>query len=258
MLELLKITGLQLRLDGTSWLLDYTKHAMAAWDDVIDFDDVRDWPMQLRVWLKLLNPPLADQEYRARIEQIVGTQLRLSRIRTYHCTRLLPSEVEAVKREGLRPASADLARDKREAASEVGRPLPFWAQDDPSNKIWFYHRRADLDAAISGALLRSWGGKELLASSRGIVDAAAKPYIIAFNYPVSKLKYVFGRSWCALDRKIINQYLAQSSSVSPEDTAFESCIDEPVPIQATEIILAGNERFGALTNYSDELHFHAA
>jgi hypothetical protein len=231
---------------------------MAAWDEVIDFDNVGDWPMELDVWLKLLNPPPADQQERASIEQIVGMHLRQSRIRTYHCTRLLPSEVEAIKRDGLRPASTKLARDKREAAAAAGRPLPFWAQDDPSGKIWFYHRRADLEAAISGAQLRSWGGKELLATSRGVVDSAAKPYIIAFSHPVSKLKYVFGRGWCALDRKIINQYLAQSSSVSPGDTAFESCIDEPVPVEASDIIPADDVRFRALTNYCDELHLHAA
>ena len=231
---------------------------MAAWDDVIDFDNVGDWPMELSTWLKLLNPPPTDQEQRARIEQIVGTHLRQSRIRTYHCTRLLPSEVEAIKRDGLRPASVELARDKREATSAAGWALPFGTQDVPPKKIWFYHRRADLNTEIAGPLLRAWGGKELLGGSSAGVDSAARPYIIAFSYPVSRLKYVFGRGWCVLDRKIINQYLAQSSSVAPEDTAFESCIDEPVPVDASDIIPAGDVRFSALTNYCDELHFHAA
>ena len=183
---------------------------MAAWDDVIDFDVVDHWPMELTGWLRLLDAPSA-QEQRARVEQLVRECLQVSRIRTYHCTRLLASEVEAIKREGLRPPSADLARDKREAASAAGRPMPFWAQDNPSDKIWFYHRRADLDAAIAGSLLRSWGGKELLAASRGVVDSAAKPYIIAFDYPVKELKYVFGISRCRLETRIINQYLAQLS-----------------------------------------------
>jgi len=34
---------------------------MAAWDDVIDFDNVGDWPMELTGWLKLLDQS-ADQE----------------------------------------------------------------------------------------------------------------------------------------------------------------------------------------------------
>jgi hypothetical protein len=230
---------------------------MAAWDDVIDFDDVNDWPMELASWLKLLGQS-AGQPQQTQLEQLVRNCWQSSRIKTYHCTRLLPSEVEAIKRDGLRPASVELARDKRQAASAAGRPLPFRVQDDPSGKIWFYHRRADLEAAISGALLRSWGGKELLASSRGVVDAVAKPYIIAFSCPVSKLKYVFGRGWCALDTKIINQYLAQSSPIATEKTAFESCIDKPVAVGANEIIPADDARFSALTNYCDELHFHAA
>src|SRR6202034_1092911 len=218
----------------------------------INFDNVGDWPMELNTWLKLLNPPPADQEQRARIEQTVATHLRQSRIRTYHCTRLLASEVEAIKREGLRPPSTDLARDKREAASASGRPVPFWAQDDPSDKIWFYHRRADLDAAIAGSLLRSWGGKQLLASSRGVVDLAAKPYIIAFSCPVADLKYVLGDHWCALETKIINQYLAQSSPATPAATAFESCIEKPVRVEAGDIISSEDARFSHLTNYWDD------
>jgi hypothetical protein len=229
---------------------------MAAWDDVIDFDVVSHWPMELTGWLRLLEAPSA-QEQRARVEQLVRQYLQVSRIRTYHCTRLLASEVEAIKREGLRPPSADLARDKREAASAAGRPLPFWAQDNPSDKIWFYHRRADLDAAIAGSLLRSWGGKELLATSRGVEDSAAQPYIIAFDYPVKELKYVFGISRCRLETRVINQYLAQFSSVAPEDTAFESYTDTPVLIEEKNIIPARDVRFSALTNYCDELHFAA-
>ena len=229
---------------------------MAAWDDVIDFDNVGDWPMELPGWLRLLEPP-AGHEQQARGEQLVRDCLQGSRIRTYHCTRLLASEVEAIKREGLRPPSADLARAKREAASAARRPVPLWAEDDPSDKIWFYHRRADLDAAIAGPMLRSWGGKELLAASRGVVDSAAQPYIIAFDHPVKELKYVFRISHCRLETRIINQYLSQYSSVAQEDTAFESYTDKPVQVEETKIIPARDARFSALSNYCDELHFQA-
>ena len=177
---------------------------MAAWDDVIDFDNVGDWPMELAGWVKLVNQSVGHQQ-QAQAERLVRECLQRSRIRAYHCARLLASEVEAIKRDGLRPASTELARDKSEAANAAGLALPFGTQADPSNKIWFYHRRADLQAAISGTLFKSWGGKELLATSRGVVDSAAKPYVIAVSYPVSKLKYVFGRGWCALDTKINNQ-----------------------------------------------------
>ena len=44
----------------------------------------------------------------------------------------------------------------------------------------------------------------------------------------------------------------------PEDTGFESCIDESVPVDGSDIIPAGDARFSALTDYCDELHFHAA
>jgi hypothetical protein len=103
---------------------------MAAWDDVIDFDSVDNWPMELTGWLRLLEQS-AGYEQEARVEQLVRDRLQRSRIRTYHCTRLLASEVEAMKREGLRPASSVLARDKRgdeftfEVQQEVPR-IPRW------------------------------------------------------------------------------------------------------------------------------------
>jgi hypothetical protein len=230
---------------------------MAAWDDVIDFDNVGEWPMELSGWLKLLQST-ADEEQRSQIVQLVRKCLQEARIRTYHCTRLLPSEVESIKVNGLLPASPELARDKREAARNAGRPLPFWAQEDPSGKIWFYHRKSDLDAAIAGPLLRSWGGKELLNGSRGIVDSAAKPYVIAFSYPVAELKYVFGSGWCALETKIVNQYLAQPAPAAPADTAFESCSQKPVRVPASDIVSPEDARFSEFTNYWDDLHFHVA
>jgi hypothetical protein len=230
---------------------------MAAWDDVIDFDNVGEWPMELAGWLKLLESQTGEAQ-RSQIIRLVRRSLQGARIRTYHCTRLLPSEVESIKANGLQPSSPELARDKREAARNAGRPLPFWTQEDPSGKIWFYHRRSDLDAAIAGPLLRSWGGKQLLASSRGVVDLAAKPYIIAFSCPVADLKYVLGDHWCALETKIINQYLAQSSPATPAATAFESCIEKPVRVEAGDIISSEDARFSGLTNYWDDAHFHVA
>jgi hypothetical protein len=233
------------------------KVAMAAWDDVIDFDNVGEWPMELSGWLKL-HQSHTDQEQRSQTVQLVRKCLQGARIKTYHCRRLLPSEVESIKVNGLQPASPELARDKREAARNAGRPLPFWAQENPSAKIWFYHRKSDLDAAIAGPLLRSWGGKELLIGSRGIVDSAAKPHIITFNCPVAELKYVFGNGWCALETKIVNQYLAQSSPVAPADIAFESCSQKPVRVEASDIVSPEDARFSDLTNYWDDLHFHVA
>jgi hypothetical protein len=43
---------------------------MAAWDDVIDFDNFGEWPMELSGWLKLLQS-LADEEQRSQIVQLV-------------------------------------------------------------------------------------------------------------------------------------------------------------------------------------------
>ena len=42
------------------------KVAMAAWDDVIDFDNVGEWPMELSGWPKLFQST-ADEERRSQI-----------------------------------------------------------------------------------------------------------------------------------------------------------------------------------------------
>jgi hypothetical protein len=98
----------------------------------------------------------------------------------------------------------------------------------------------------------------LLAGSRGVLDLAAKPYIIVFNCPVADLKYVFGDHWCALETKVVNQYLAQSSPATLAATAFESCIEKPVRVEASEIISSDDAHFGDLANYWDDVHFHVA
>jgi hypothetical protein len=95
----------------------------------------------------------------------------------------------------------------------------------------------------------------LLNGSRGIVDSAAKPYVIAFSYPVAELKYVFGSGWCALETKIVNQYLAQLAPAAP---AFESCSQKPVRVAASDIVSPEDARFSEFTNYWDDLHFHVA
>lgn len=50
----------------------------------------------------------------------------------------------------------------------------------------------------------------------------------------------------------------QSSAGALEDTAFESCAETPGADKAREIIAAGAVRFNSLSDYCDELHFHAA
>ena len=52
---------------------------MAAWDDVIDFDNVGEWPMELSGWLKLLQTT-ADEEQRSQIVQLVRKCLQEARI----------------------------------------------------------------------------------------------------------------------------------------------------------------------------------
>lgn len=139
-----------------------------------------------------------------------------------------------------------------------GRPLPSWIQDDPTGKLWFYHRKQDRDTAIVGPLLASRGGKESLRSSGGIVDSAAKPYIIALKYPALGLRFVYGNGYCRLETKVINAYLAQFHGSAYQDTAFESCTNDLVRPEPGDLISIEDVRFSDLTNYWEDLHFRGA
>jgi hypothetical protein len=59
---------------------------MPAWDDVIDFDNVGDWPMQLAGWVKLVNQSAGHQQ-QAQAEHLVRECLQRSQIRAYITAR---------------------------------------------------------------------------------------------------------------------------------------------------------------------------
>lgn len=71
---------------------------MAAWDDVIDFDNIGEWPMELTGMAEPAQRARpADEEQKLRVAHLVRGFSERSKIKAFHCTRLLPSEVEAIR-----------------------------------------------------------------------------------------------------------------------------------------------------------------
>jgi hypothetical protein len=96
-------------------------------DSVVDLDDPDTWPSDVIDWAQrwvsklagttiytadLVVPLERENEFRA---LLAGTTLR-----AYHCTRLLDHEVELIRQQGLRQLSAELVRERIDAAYEQG------------------------------------------------------------------------------------------------------------------------------------------
>lgn len=155
---------------------------------IVDVDDrttwpsrvaeiVNDWAARLRGTTEYTGDldvhPDHDEEFRKLFAGLV--------LRAYHCTRLLPLEVWAIREFGLRPLSADLVRDRialaessaaisRDFADEL-RGCHVFATNEARNRqgqVCLILSRQVFQDSISGCipLLSTWGGEALYKSSR--------------------------------------------------------------------------------------------
>lgn len=148
---------------------------------VIDIDEDGTWPRELPAFIERLaadnrGVTTCDQlnlpAGAALVPFLVGTRLR-----AYHGTRLLDSEIVALRRDGLRPLGDGLVKDKLAAAVTAGlldertasELLETYAahasfdDDEPERtlEICFVVSRPQLDAKTDGllAFMSAWGGE---------------------------------------------------------------------------------------------------
>jgi hypothetical protein len=94
------------------------------WRVIADPDDEATWPAGLRDYL--LQLPLGGSSYTSdlhldpEVEQRFRDILAGAKCRVYHCTRLLPHELEWVKAEGLIPLTQELIARRIRVLEEVG------------------------------------------------------------------------------------------------------------------------------------------
>lgn len=103
-------------------------------------------------------------------------------LRAYHCTRLLPHEVETVRTGGLRPLTAELIRDRIDAARTHGSISPTEASQLREAHVFATGEQRNRERQVClilskrvfrenpqgcEPLLTTWGGEGMYMSSRG-------------------------------------------------------------------------------------------
>jgi hypothetical protein len=134
-----------------------------------------------------------------------GVQARV--LRTYHCTRLLPHEVESVRRDGLRMLTADLLTQRIDDAARAGAlSAPEAAalhashvfsqrtQQHRENQVCLsLSRNTFRDVAAVDSLLSIWGGEGIYMTSGGrkmeaCLRRTGRPAIVVALIPVERSK----------------------------------------------------------------------
>jgi hypothetical protein len=146
----------------------------------VDVDDLSTWPPALTAWLR----PLADSSEAtdAIAISLIEREPRLldllagRKLLAYHCTRLLPSEVAAVRANGLRALTAALVEERLRRAAREGAITEAEAtrlagtsvyalgeQEHREGRVCAILGRSVLDDHPAGAepLLSAWGGEAI-------------------------------------------------------------------------------------------------
>jgi hypothetical protein len=188
-------------------------------------------------------------------EEILAT----SRILGFHCTRLLPYEVESVRNEGLKLPSPEFLRERIERAVREGylrrslaNALSDKNQAEDSNrrgKIGFVHGSWSLKQSGARPLLGSWGGEALYGSHEGdpmtgpVLRKLGEPYVVVAALPAKELR------GCSLAKHFINEFLISDGATTRSGAGgFESWVEVAVPREwLVDVISSTDARFPLLT-----------
>jgi hypothetical protein len=159
---------------------------------LIDIDDSDTWPESVREWMApyveslpvmsgytsdLAVPLEREDEFRA----LVG-----DRLLAFHCTRLLDHELDAVRREGVRPLTRELVDERINAAhargylSDVDRArlrqrnvFALGAAQHREKRVCLVLGRAGLDDSGVHPLMSRWGGEAIYMADPDSTELAA-------------------------------------------------------------------------------------
>jgi hypothetical protein len=164
---------------------------------IIDPDDCTTWPDEVLQWARDcaarsegsteftsdLNSELIERE--DEFQTLFATR----RVLVYHCTRLLPHEVDGIREHGLQPLSKELVVERIERAYELGalgavevtrlKEANVFAVDNTAGRVGqvcFVMGRAAFDDSVGGCdpLLSMWGGEAIYW---GLADGPDPPLL---------------------------------------------------------------------------------
>lgn len=177
----------------------------------IDPDRPATWPDSTRRWAEQHADRLAgstvylsDLAISLEQEDQFRATLGHGKVLAYHCTRLLPHEVEAIRKVGLRLLDEQLVRDRidaaraRDALSDVVRhraeTYNVFTNGNVSgrlNKVCFVLGRGVFDKHAAGgcdSLLRYWGGEAIRGgpSKAPELEAVGSPAVVVARLDLSR------------------------------------------------------------------------
>lgn len=182
----------------------------------------------------------------------------------FHCSRLIESEIEIIKKEGLKPLTGNLTEMKLKMIkkdnlldAKIIKKLKENNKSDVQgrmNKIFFIHCINNLiEFAIDHPLFRFWGGETFHFENKYDNEIAkqlqtiGEPYIIVSNIPYRKVNYKTNYG-----KRMIDWYIKQF-----KDKHFFSDIENnfTTTIKADKIININKTLNRDLNNIRKELGF---
>ncbi len=161
--------------------------------EVVDVDDARTWPEEVSgavaFWRQELSGTAScasDLEVPPEVEETFPRMFRGRLLRAYHATRLLPHEAVSIRVDGLRRLTAELVRDRIDAAERegaLGAPLAAKVRENHTFAKGQTSGRRDQvccflpasmlasDAGQLGNLPVLWGGEAIYMSAPADVRA---------------------------------------------------------------------------------------
>jgi hypothetical protein len=137
----------------------------------VELDDVTTWPAPFRDVVEASAADADEDSWFSSSDDAVAVAALMGyRLRAYHCTRLTPREVNAVRSDGLRPLSPEFTRERlsnvvadhhlteQEAALYAKTTLP--SAVNRAGRVSLFTDRASLASAPQiGYLVEFWGGR---------------------------------------------------------------------------------------------------
>jgi hypothetical protein len=244
-----------------TWPSELVDLIAASRDDLNSWKQREDEIDQLRrgdVLARYTHQPNASEEVMGEFVEAVDQLLGRREFRVRHCTRLIGSDIAALRTEGMVPLSADhqvgrLSRACTEGhltSEQLERLLDHsdYADGRLGSTHWIFGRTPLSNQWDVGRLLGHWGGEALYNAQpedlRSLLASMGTPAIVVASIP-----------WNQFDSYFTLGELFRDAIVRNRLPELEARTSEVVPAAMIErVLLRGDEEFEHLTRASAWLH----
>lgn len=181
----------------------------------------------------------------------------------WHCTRLLPAEVERIRQDGLKVHDTELFRRRLSEALAAGALSEPESQElltrssagDRGRKgvLWFVTERELLRSEPDvGPLLSHWGGEAIYSTAlpdgtfRSRLASIGRPAIVSVRIPTASLADM----WLPLAERLVNRWLAAEGTTTEHGWSFDAKLRTDLPPAAIHAVdVLGSPTFDSMTRH---------